>query len=80
MRKQAAEVQASCPKCFTIPTTEESFTISLTEDWRALKDGVTSSHARDTRWRMRRTSRSEKAPPAAVEFWILLAYYEKGCT
>ncbi|CAL2256981.1 unnamed protein product [Prunus armeniaca] len=41
------------------------------------KDGVTSSHTRNTRWRMRRASRNEKASPAAVEFWILLAYYEK---
>ncbi|CAL8088114.1 unnamed protein product [Prunus armeniaca] len=35
MRKQAVEVQANCPKCSTILTTEESFTISLAKDWRA---------------------------------------------
>ncbi|CAL2277969.1 unnamed protein product [Prunus armeniaca] len=35
MRKEAAEMQANCPKCATIPSTEESFTISFTEDWRA---------------------------------------------
>ncbi|XP_021825361.1 uncharacterized protein LOC110766353 [Prunus avium] len=35
MKKQAAEVQTNCPKCATIPSTEESFTISFAEDWRA---------------------------------------------
>ncbi|XP_008232131.1 PREDICTED: uncharacterized protein LOC103331291 [Prunus mume] len=35
MRKQAAEMQANCPKCATIPSIEESFTISFAEDWRA---------------------------------------------
>ncbi|CAL9005243.1 unnamed protein product [Prunus brigantina] len=35
MRKQAAEMQANCPKCARIPSTEESFTISFAEDWRA---------------------------------------------
>ncbi|KAI5337975.1 hypothetical protein L3X38_017246 [Prunus dulcis] len=35
MRKQAADVQANCPKCSTVPTTEEAFTVSLAEDWRA---------------------------------------------
>ncbi|CAL9019486.1 unnamed protein product [Prunus brigantina] len=35
MRKQAAEMQANCPKCAKIPSTEESFTISFVEDWRA---------------------------------------------
>ncbi|XP_008231232.1 PREDICTED: uncharacterized protein LOC103330426 [Prunus mume] len=35
MRKQAAEMQANCPKCAKIPSTEESFTISFAEDWRA---------------------------------------------
>ncbi|CAL9011504.1 unnamed protein product [Prunus brigantina] len=35
MRKQAAEIQANCPKCSTIPSTEESFTISFAEDWKA---------------------------------------------
>ncbi|XP_021825313.1 uncharacterized protein LOC110766319 [Prunus avium] len=35
MKKQAAEVQTNCPNCATIPSTEESFTISFAEDWRA---------------------------------------------
>ncbi|CAL2230297.1 unnamed protein product [Prunus armeniaca] len=35
MKKQAAEVQANCPKCSTIPSTEETFTISFAEDWKA---------------------------------------------
>ncbi|XP_021833842.1 uncharacterized protein LOC110773621 [Prunus avium] len=35
MKKQAAGVQTNCPKCATIPSTEESFTISFAEDWRA---------------------------------------------
>ncbi|BFG30167.1 hypothetical protein CerSpe_164410 [Prunus speciosa] len=35
MKKQAAEVQSNCPTCSTMPSTEESFTISFTEDWRA---------------------------------------------
>ncbi|BFG30469.1 hypothetical protein CerSpe_167430 [Prunus speciosa] len=35
MKKQAAEVQSNCPMCSTIPSTEESFTISFAEDWRA---------------------------------------------
>ncbi|CAL9013009.1 unnamed protein product [Prunus brigantina] len=35
MKKQAAEVQANCPKCSTMPSTEASFTISFTEDWKA---------------------------------------------
>ncbi|XP_021819580.1 uncharacterized protein LOC110761419 [Prunus avium] len=36
MKKQAAEIQSNCPMCSTIPSTEESFTISFAEDWRAL--------------------------------------------
>ncbi|CAL2270688.1 unnamed protein product [Prunus armeniaca] len=28
-------MKANCPKCATIPSIEESFTISFTEDWRA---------------------------------------------
>ncbi|CAL2231673.1 unnamed protein product [Prunus armeniaca] len=35
MRKQAAEIQANCPKCAKIPSAEESFTVSFAEDWRA---------------------------------------------
>ncbi|CAL8992411.1 unnamed protein product [Prunus brigantina] len=35
MKKQAAELQSNCPTCSTILSTEESFTISLAEDWRA---------------------------------------------
>ncbi|CAL8119359.1 unnamed protein product [Prunus armeniaca] len=35
MKKQAAEIQSNCPTCSTIPSTEESFTISFAEDWRA---------------------------------------------
>ncbi|CAL9000087.1 unnamed protein product [Prunus brigantina] len=35
MKKQAAEVQANCPKRSTIPSIEESFTISFAEDWKA---------------------------------------------
>ncbi|KAI5324079.1 hypothetical protein L3X38_033152 [Prunus dulcis] len=34
MRKQVAEMQANCPKCATIPSTKESFTISFAKDWR----------------------------------------------
>ncbi|BFG30001.1 hypothetical protein CerSpe_162750 [Prunus speciosa] len=35
MKKQAAEIQSNCPMCSTIPSIEESFTISFAEDWRA---------------------------------------------
>ncbi|XP_021827276.1 uncharacterized protein LOC110767920 [Prunus avium] len=35
MKKQASEVQASCPKCSTMPSVDEAFTISFAEDWRA---------------------------------------------
>ncbi|KAI5351066.1 hypothetical protein L3X38_003957 [Prunus dulcis] len=35
MKKQVAEVQANCPKCSTIPSTEESFTILFAEDRKA---------------------------------------------
>ncbi|KAI5323287.1 hypothetical protein L3X38_032359 [Prunus dulcis] len=35
MKKQVAEIQSNCPTCFTIPSTEESFTILFTEDWKA---------------------------------------------
>ncbi|KAI5338936.1 hypothetical protein L3X38_018208 [Prunus dulcis] len=35
MKNQAAEIQSNCPTCSTIPSTEESFTISFAEDWRA---------------------------------------------
>ncbi|CAL2248223.1 unnamed protein product [Prunus armeniaca] len=35
MKKQAAEVQANCLKCSTIPSIEESFTFSFAEDWKA---------------------------------------------
>ncbi|KAI5317578.1 hypothetical protein L3X38_037285 [Prunus dulcis] len=35
MKKQVAKVQASCPKCSTIPSIEESFIISFAKDWKA---------------------------------------------
>ncbi|CAL9017729.1 unnamed protein product [Prunus brigantina] len=35
MKKQAAELQSNCPTCSTVLSTEESFTISFAEDWRA---------------------------------------------
>ncbi|KAI5336031.1 hypothetical protein L3X38_026165 [Prunus dulcis] len=35
MKKQAAEIQSNCPTCSTLPSIEESFTISFAEDWRA---------------------------------------------
>ncbi|CAL8164018.1 unnamed protein product [Prunus armeniaca] len=35
MKRQAAELQSNCPTCSTILSTEESFTISFAEDWRA---------------------------------------------
>ncbi|CAL9024107.1 unnamed protein product [Prunus brigantina] len=62
MRKQAAEMQANCPKCAKIPSTEESFTISFAEDWRApylasFVNGVLPSnpkHARKLKRTMKR--------------------------
>ncbi|CAL2258453.1 unnamed protein product [Prunus armeniaca] len=35
MKKQATEIQSNCPTCSTIPSTEESFTISFAEDWKS---------------------------------------------
>ncbi|CAL8164134.1 unnamed protein product [Prunus armeniaca] len=62
MKKQAAEMQANCPKCATIPSTEESFTISFAKDWRtpylaSFINGVLptdSKHARKLKKTMKR--------------------------
>ncbi|CAL9001117.1 unnamed protein product [Prunus brigantina] len=54
MKKQVAEVQANCPKCSTIPSTKESFTISFAEDWKApylafFIDGTLPTNSKHTR-------------------------------
>ncbi|CAL2266938.1 unnamed protein product [Prunus armeniaca] len=62
MKKQAAEMQANCPKCATISSTEESFTISFAKDWRtpylaSFINGVLptdSKHARKLKKTMKR--------------------------
>ncbi|KAI5351296.1 hypothetical protein L3X38_004187 [Prunus dulcis] len=62
MKKQAAKVQDNCPKCSTIPSTKELFTISFAEDWKApylafFIDGTlptNSKHARKLKGTVRR--------------------------